>query len=87
MVVSRKLNLFRVLNRFPFSEEKNTKCLRVFSVLADSSYKFCIPLHCSWSDKAPMPPKGILNVDFSYLPKAGLFKARLDNLGLVRNLN
>ena len=71
------MRLFRVLNRFLFSEEKNTKCLRVFSVLADSSYKFYIPLHCSWSDKAPMPPKKILNVDFSYLPKAGLFKAGL----------
>ena len=59
----------------------------IFSVLADSSYKFYIPLHCSWSDKAPMPPKKILNVDFSYLPKAGCSKLGLDNLRLVRNLN
>ena len=52
---------------FLFSEVKNTKCLTVFSVLADSSHKICIPLHCSWSGKARMSPKRILKVDFSYL--------------------
>ena len=45
-----------------FSEEKNTVYLRVFSAVAYSSYKICIPLHCGWSDKTPMSPKRILHV-------------------------
>ena len=52
---------------FLFSEVKNTKCLTVISVLADSSYKICILLHCSWTGKARMSPKRIRKVDFSYL--------------------
>ena len=31
--------------------------------------KLYMPINCSWSDKAPMSPKRILNVDLSYLPK------------------
>ena len=33
-----------------------------------SCHEICIhvPIHCSWSDKAPTSPKRILNVDFSY---------------------
>ena len=26
-------------------------------------YIICIPIHCSWNDKAPVPPKRILQVD------------------------
>ena len=32
-----------------------------------------LPLHCSWSNKAPMSPKRILNVDLPYLPKCTEF--------------
>ena len=33
-------------------------------------HRICVPLHCSWSDKARMSPRRILNVDLSYLPKS-----------------
>ena len=40
-------------------------------------------LHCSWGDKAPMSPKRILNVDFSYLPKyTEFFSLILENKNL-----
>ena len=30
-------------------------------------------MHCTWSNKAPMSPKRILDVDLSYLPRVQNF--------------
>ena len=64
------------MNRFLFSNEiKYNIAMGVFTGSAYSSYKICILLHCSCSDKAPtcMSPKRVLNVDLSYLPKCTEF--------------
>ena len=58
--------LVKVLLNYYFLKKKFVLNLRVFSGIQRDSEHW--HLHCSWSDKALMSPKRIVNVDLSYLP-------------------
>ena len=45
------MRLYRFLNRFLFSDEETTRNYLKSSIQL-SFYKICVPLHCSWRDKA-----------------------------------
>ena len=74
------------MNRFLFSEGKKCCNLEHFMVFSLFLYKICIlNYYCSWSDKAPMSPRSILNVDLSYLPKCTEFLFRFEKKKPVSN--
>ena len=65
----------------PIEPEKSSRCMDLFSldsviliVVTCNCLLFSWPRNCSgWSDKAPMSPTRILDVDLSYLLKCTEF--------------
>ena len=70
----------------PIEPEKSSlwmDLLSLDSVVTCNCLPFSWPSNCSsWSDKAPVSPKRILEVDLSYLPKCTLAQQILKNQGL-----